>query len=267
MLPALTPRLANSLALRLPASLRAAARWNAERMTKALRRLREELPREQQARYILEFMTGGVELMRAAHSHPDVLHHILETSGEMMADAAAMADEQLGQSIAGVAADFSLRLARGMSRFVEEHWETIAEDEEVKELLNGTPAEELIDMDSLPGEFLRGQYMALVLIDALEEGCDSTVVSRVAVAAAQGLLRACTDPWMRRFPNPFLGESREQSDERMLQYVRIARTASSEAEREVILNLRTVHLQLGSRLGPLVDLTTGFYRETLGKLA
>jgi len=236
-------------------------------MSTALRGLREELSREQQTRQIRDFLEAAINLMQAAEGHTDVLQHVFEATCDVIVDAAAMAHEMLGQTIAGVAADYSLRLVRAVTRHVAEQWDALSEDEEVQQLFDGKPVEELIDMDSPSGDFIRGQYLALVLADALEDGCDTAVVARIAVAAAQAFLRGWADPRLQQFPGPFVGESREQADERLLQYLRLASSASSEAEREVILNLRRSHLLQGSQLGSLVGLATGYYQDTLRRLA
>lgn len=268
LLPALTPRLAQNLAVRLPAVIRAAARWNADRLSQSLRSLREPVSREEQARLVLQTSEAGLELMRAARAYPEALVGIMDGSEALMADAAMLAHERLGATIAGAAGEYALRMLRNVLRLFDEPdaIEQFVADPEVKKLMEGTPFEELLDMDSPGGEFIRGEIMTLVLADALEENCDDEILTRVALLAAQGFLRGQADPSVRRLPAPFLGETSDQCDQRMLHYLDVAAAASSPLEREVILTLRRVQLQ-ATELGPMVELSTHYFRHALERLA
>lgn len=114
-----------------------------------------------------------------------------------------------GNLIPGVAADYAIRMLRSILRSYDDTHEFLKGDG-LTDLLESPDAKAL----------LTPQHLACVAALRLLRGLDSPAIASLV-------------------PNPFQGETTHLRGERLLGYARLAPTASSKLEREVILRLRT----------------------------
>lgn len=267
-IPALTPRTAQRLVEGLPAAARAEARWVAARLTRTLRSLQESEPSAEDLKaVVLEFAGASFELTRSLIERPELMRLALAEADDTMTDIAALARQQLGVSIAGAAADFSLRLLRAFMRFVTERWESLTSDPDAQALIEGTTSlPDLLDAQPEAVDFLCGQVAVLSLCDTLEQNA-VTAGRWLPCLAARHLIRSLSAPDFQVIPDPYLGETERQRGERLLTWLRLSSTATTEIEREVILELRCVHLRYMGTAGQAARSVVALHGDILAKLA
>src|SRR5690606_1620990 len=131
-LPVLTPALAQQLADTLPTEVRASAQWSASRLTSALRSLhRGDFTEDELDRVARDFLAHSTSLLRLLVEHPELAGLVVADAGDLMIDTAARAQQQLGASIAGAAADFGLRLYGSFMRFIAGRWTALVAEREL----------------------------------------------------------------------------------------------------------------------------------------
>jgi len=242
MLTVLTPDSLRSAAESAPAELRAQIRWHTARLTEVLEVLRGPAWSTVQLDLaVAEFIQVTAIVMKAVTTDSSWLAPLGLAAAETMNAARLTVRQKFGSSIAGVAADYAIRMFRSILRSFDDTHEFL-EDDGLTELLKESPdAEALLALCSdEERDFLRGQIATVALVEAVEAGPLGGAAQHLACVAAQQLLRGLDSPAIASLvPNPFQGETTHLRGERLLGYARLAPTASNEIEREVILRLRT----------------------------